>query len=115
MPVIGFLHSSSPETSGGRLNAFRQGLKDVGFVENENVAVEYRWANNQNERLPELAAELVRRPVAVIVAPGLAMALAAKKATATIPVIFLVAQDPVELGLVASLARPAGNLTGINF
>src|SRR6266516_435103 len=81
MPAVGFLHSSSPETSGGRLQAFRQGLKDMGFVENENVAVEYRWANNQNERLPELAAELVRRPVAVIVAPGLAMAFAAKKAT----------------------------------
>ena len=115
MPVVGFLHSSSPETSGGRLNAFRQGLKDMGFVENENVAVEYRWANNQNEQLPELATELVRKSVAVIVTPGLAMAFAAKNATATIPVVFLVGQDPVGLGLVASLARPAGNLTGINF
>jgi putative ABC transport system substrate-binding protein len=79
----------------------------MGFVENENVAVEYRWANNQNERLPELAAELVRKSVAVIVTPGLSMAFAAKNATATIPVVFLVAQDPVELGLVATLDQLA--------
>jgi len=113
--VIGFLDTRSPDTMADRLRAFRQGLKDTGYVERENLAIEYRWAENQMDRLPELAAELVRRPVAVIVATNASSALAAKAATPTIPIAFLTAADPVKDGLVASLARPGGNLTGTNF
>jgi putative ABC transport system substrate-binding protein len=116
MPVIGFLEPRSPDTIADQLRAFRQGLKDTGYVEGENVAVEYRWAENQLDRLPALAAELVRRQVAVIVAAGgAAAAFAAKSATTTIPIVFIVSEDPVRVGLVASLGRPGGNLTGINF
>jgi len=115
MPVVGFLDPRSPDTMAGRLRMFRQGLKDSGFAEGENAAIEYRWAEGQYDRLPALALELVRRQVAVIVTPGgVPSTVAAKTATTTIPVIFAIAEDPVRLGLVASIARPDGNLTGIN-
>jgi putative ABC transport system substrate-binding protein len=115
MPVLGFLDSRPAEEMGNRLGAFRRGLREAGYVEGENVRVEYRWAENRPDRLPELAAELVRREVNVILTTGgNPPALAAKMATNTIPIVFMVGQDPVGLGLVGSLARPSANLTGIN-
>jgi putative tryptophan/tyrosine transport system substrate-binding protein len=114
MPVIGFLSNASPDTYEVRLRAFRQGLAETGFVEGQNVAIEYRWAIGDNEKLPMLAAELVRRQVAVIVSGGgTPSALAAKEATPTIPIVFSVAANPVHIGLVARLNKPGGNLTGV--
>jgi putative tryptophan/tyrosine transport system substrate-binding protein len=115
MPVIGFLHGASPVAWTDQLRGFHRGLKDAGFVESENVAIVYRWAEGQYDRLPALVADLTRRQVTVLVAITTLGALAAKAATTTIPIVFLAAEDPVTLGLVASLARPGGNLTGINF
>ena len=115
MPVIGYFSSSTPEGFSGNLRALRQGLKESGYVEGENLAIEYRWAENQAERLPELAADLVRRQVKVIATIGPPASMAAGKATTTIPIVFSVSEDPVRLGLVASLARPGGNATGVNF
>ena len=114
VPVVGFLDPTSSDAEAERLRAFRQGLKDSGYVDGENVAIEYRWAENQAERLPALAAELVRRQVAVI-ATRSAGVFAAKAATSTIPIVFMLSEDPVRLDLVKSLARPGGNLTGVNF
>jgi putative ABC transport system substrate-binding protein len=115
MPVIGYLYSGAPETSAPFVAAFRKGLGEQGFSEGRNVAIEYRWANNEPERLPELAVDLVRRRVAVIVAPGTSDGvLAAKAATTIIPIVFRTGGDPVELGFIASLNQPGGNITGIN-
>jgi putative ABC transport system substrate-binding protein len=115
MPVIGYLYSGAAETSAPSLAAFRKGLGEVGFSEGRNVEIEYRWANNEAERLPELAVDLVRRGVAIIVAPGTSgSVLAAMDATKTIPIVFRTGGDPVQLGLVASLNRPGGNVTGVN-
>jgi len=114
MPVVGFLDSRLPDAITERLRGFRQGLKDTGYVEGENVAIVYRLANNQDDRLPELAADLARRRVAVIATAGPPSTFAAKAATTTIPIVFIVGDDPVRLGLVTSLSRPGGNMTGIN-
>jgi putative tryptophan/tyrosine transport system substrate-binding protein len=114
IPVVGFLGSEWADAWAGRLRAFRQGLGEIGYVEGKNLAIEYRWAESQNGRLPSLAADLVRRQVSVITAPGSTpAALAAKASTTTIPIVFGIASDAVGIGLVASLSRPGGNLTGV--
>ena len=116
IPVIGFLDSRSPDALTERLRGFRQGLKETGYVDGDNVTILYRWAENQLDLLPTFAAELAHRPVAVIVASGgTPVALRVKATVTTIPIVFISAEDPVKLGLVASLSRPGGNLTGINF
>jgi putative tryptophan/tyrosine transport system substrate-binding protein len=114
-PVIGFIDGRSPDAIVDRLRGFHRGLKEAGYVDGENVTIEYRFAKNQIDRLPELATDLVHRNVAVIATAGDYVAPVAKAATMTIPIVFIVSQDPVKLGLVASLARPGGNMTGINF
>jgi putative ABC transport system substrate-binding protein len=114
MPVIGYLDPRTPDSMADLLRAFRQGLKETGYVDGENATIAHRWAENQTDRLPELAAELANRRVALIAASGPPAAMAAKAATRTIPIVFLINEDPVRLGLVSSLARPGGNLTGIN-
>src|SRR5262245_59349520 len=114
MPVVAFLHPASPDGNSDRVRAFREGLKETGFVEGENVAIEYRWADNNLERLPALATDLVHRRVAVIATFGPPTMFAARAVTTTIPTIFLVPEDPVRLGIVTSLARPGGNATGVN-
>jgi len=115
MPVIGLLYGAQREPTENRLRAFRQGLKESGFIEGDNVAIVYRFAENQTDRLPELMADLIHRPVTVIAAVNTIAAVTAKAATTTIPIVFVAGEDPVRLGLAASLARPGGNATGINF
>jgi len=114
MPVIGYLNNGSPGSDVPRLTGLRRGLSQTGYIEGRNLVIEYRWAGNQADRLPALAADLVQLRVAVIVSPGLVGTLAAKAATTSIPIVFNVGADPVQLGLVASLNRPGGNLTGFN-
>jgi putative tryptophan/tyrosine transport system substrate-binding protein len=114
-PVVAFVRDGSPESASRFVAAFRKGLGESGYIEGQNVSVEYHWLEGQLDRLPALMADLVRRHVAVIAAPGNGPAIAAKAATATIPIVFGVGGDPVQLRLVASLARPGGNATGINF
>ncbi len=114
MPVVGLLSTTSPEANSDAVHALRQGLKNVGYVEGENVAIEYQWAENQIDKLPTLAANLVRQQVAVIFAIASSATLAAKAATATVPIVFFTGGDPIKLGLVASFNRPGGNVTGVS-
>jgi ABC-type uncharacterized transport system substrate-binding protein len=115
MPVVGFLRSTPATGFAYTVDPFRQGLNDAGFVEGRNVAIEYRWADNQQDRLPGLAADLVRRQVAAIVGAGVPAAQAGKAATATTPIVFVIGGDPVGVGLVASINRPGSNITGVVF
>src|SRR5436190_15816998 len=115
MPVIGWLNSGSPDPIAHLMPVFRQSLAEAGYIEGRNVAIEYRWAEGQYDRMPAMAAELVRRQVAVIVASPTPPALVAKAATATVPIVFGVVDDPIKVGLVKGLARPDGNTTGVYF
>ena len=115
MPMIAYLGPISPEAVAGRLRAFREGLKEIGYTEGENVAIGYRYAEGQNDQLPAMAIELARRQISVLITGGTPAAFAAKAATTTIPIVFILAEDPVRLGIVASIPRPGGNATGINF